>query len=401
MPQYDYKAKDATGAPIEGIVEANNENLASDLLRERGLRVESLDLRHVDALQLRFTFFQRVTPKDLVIFARQIAVMVSAAVALPKALRTSLHQTESEKLRTILSDVANEVEGGGRFSDALAKYPKVFNSFYVNMVRSGETTGKLDEVLLYLADQQERDYDMIGRVKGAMIYPIFVMILMAIIGTGMMIFVVPKLIDVFRESNVTLPITTRMLIATSDFFVHFWYLILGAVVVAVVGTRWSYGTPGGRRFFDAALLHVPVFGKLMRYLTITRLTQGLSTLIAGGVDVVTSLKVVAGIVDNEVYRALIMHTVQEVSTGSTIASVWHGNKDLPNMVVQMVSIGEETGQLQKVLERLTGFYTREVNSMVENLSRAVEPVIMVILGVAVGIMCAAIILPMYTLAEQM
>jgi type II secretory pathway component PulF len=213
--------------------------------------------------------------------------------------------------------------------------------------------------------------------------------------------VVPQLVSIFQQSDITLPIMTRLLIATSNFFTRFWYLIVGLVVGAVLGIRWSYGTPGGRRFFDAFLLHVPVFGKLIRYMIISRLTRGLSTLIEGGVDVVSALKVVAGIVDNEVYRQLIMNTIQEVSSGSTIATAWHGNKDLPNMVVQMVAIGEETGQLQKVLDRLTGFYTREVNVMVENLSRAVEPIIMVILGVVVGGLVAAIILPTYSLAQQM
>ena len=310
MPQYAYKAKDAQGLPAEGVVEAANEDLASELLRERGLRVEGLDLRRTNTLQIRFTFLQRVTSKDLVVFARQIAVMISAAVALPKALRTTLRQTENEKLRTILMDVANEVEGGGRFSEALAKYPKVFNAFYVNMVRSGETTGKLDEVLTYLADQEERDYDMIGRVRGAMIYPIFVLGMIFIVGILMMIFVIPQLTSIFQQSGLALPIMTRMLIAASDFFQRFWYLIAGAVIAAVFGVRWSYGTPGGRRFFDAVVLRIPIFGKLIRYMIISRLPRGLSTLIEGGVDVVSALKVVAGIVDNEVYRELIMNTIQ-------------------------------------------------------------------------------------------
>lgn len=401
MPQYAYKAKSSAGAPVEGLVEAASEDLASELLRERGLHIESLDLRQASAFQVRFTFLQRVTPKDLVVFARQLAVMVSAAVALPKALRTTIRQTSNEKLRNILADVANEVEGGGRLSEALAKHPRIFSSFYINMIRSGETTGKLDEVLTFLADQQERDYDMISRVRGAMIYPIFVLVMMFVIGTVMMIFVVPQLTTVFRESGATLPVTTRMLIATSDFFVRYWYILIGFVVLVAVGTRFAVRTPVGRRYFDIVLLKVPVFGKLLRYMAISRLTRGLSTLIEGGVDVVAALRVVAGVVDNEVYREIIMETVREVSAGSTIASTWRGNKDIPNMVIQMVAIGEETGQLQKVLDRLTGFYLREVNAMVENLSRAVEPIIMVIMGVAVGVMVAAIILPMYSLAQQM
>ncbi len=399
---YSYKVKDSRGATLEGAVEAENEEQAGNVLREHGYYVLSLTVRDEPSFTTKkFTFLRRVTPKDVVIFSRQLSVMISASVSIVRSLRTSARQTANPKLHEILLDVANEVEGGVRLSDAFNKYSGVFGTFYVNLIRSGETSGKLDEVLQYLADQEEKDYDLRQRVRGAMTYPIFVMIMLFVVGAVMMIFVVPKLTDVLKESGVALPITTRMLIGVSDFFVHYWYVVLAAVFGAIFGVRAVYRTPIGKRFLDAFVLCVPIFGSLLKRIYITRITHSLATLIEGGVDMVTSLKVVSGVVGNETYREGLVQMVQEVAAGNSMATVWRNRKEIPDMVTQMISVGEETGKLQQVLTRLTDFYTREINASVANLSTAVEPIIMVIMGVAVGGLVAAIILPMYTLAQQM
>lgn len=402
MPLFSYKVKDSRGREFEGAVEADNATLASEVLKERGYQVVSVTEREAPSFgEIRFTFLQRIKTEDIVVFSRQLSVMVGASVSIVRSLRTAARQTSSQKLQNLVLDIANEVEGGVRLSDAFAKHPRVFGSFFVNMIRSGETTGKLDEVLQYLADQQEKDLDLRRRVKGAMTYPLFVLIMLFIVGTVMMVFVVPKLTAVLRESGVELPVSTRALIAVSDFFVHFWYIVIGGVLGAVFGTRWAYRTPAGKRFMDAFILHVPVFGSLFRKIYVTRITHSLSTLIEGGVDVVTSLKVVAGVVGNETYREGMVETIQGVSAGNSMASVWKGRKEIPDMVTQMVAVGEETGKLQHVLVRLTDFYTRELNASVATLSTAIEPIIMLVMGVAVGGLVSAIILPMYTLAQQM
>ncbi len=402
MPIFNYKVNDSRGAALEGAVEAESEAQAIEVLREHGYQVISVTEREeIGFAERNFTFLQRVTPKDVVVFSRQLSVMISASVSIVRALRTASRQTSNSKLRAMVLDVANEVEGGVRLSDALNKYPNVFGTFYVNLIRSGETSGKLDEVLQYLADQEEKDYDLRQRVMGAMTYPIFVLSMLVLVGTVMMIFVIPKLTDVLKESGVELPVTTRMLIATSDFFVHFWYLVIGGILGIVFGTRAAYRTPVGKRLMDGLLLNIPVFGQLFRKIYVTRITHSLATLIEGGVDMVTSLKVVTGIVGNEIYREGLVKTVQEVAAGNSITTVWKTRKEIPDMVTQMVSVGEETGRLQQVLVRLTDFYTREINALVANLSTAVEPIIMVLMGIAVGGLVAAVILPMYTLAQQM
>jgi len=402
MAIFSYKVRDSRGIETEGAVEAANEAQATEVLRERGYAVLSVTAREeVSVGNLSFNFLQRVSPKDIVVFSRQLSVMIGADVAIVRALRTAGRQTVNPKLHNIVLDIANEVEGGVRLSDAFGKHTDVFGSFFVNLIRSGETSGKLDDVLLYLADQQEKDYDLRQRVKGAMTYPIFVLIMLFVVGTVMMVFVIPKLTAVLSESGVALPISTRILIGVSTFFQKFWYLIIGTVVGGYFGIAAIYRTPAGKRFMDAFVLRLPVFGSLLRRIYLTRITHSMATLIAGGVDMVTSLKVVAGIVGNETYREIMVKTVQEVAAGNSIASVWKPRKEIPDMVSQMTAIGEETGKLQQVLEKLTEFYTREVNANVANLSTAIEPIIMVVMGVAVGGLVSAIILPMYTLAQQM
>jgi type IV pilus assembly protein PilC len=402
MPIFNYKVKDSRGRDLEGAVEASDGVQAAEVLKERGYQVVSVEEREATSIgNISFTFLQRVKTEDIVVFSRQLSVMVGASIAIVRSLRTAARQTASPKLRGIILDIANEVEGGVRLSDAFAKYPHVFGTFYVNMLRSGETSGKLDDVLHYLADQQEKDLDLRRRVKGAMTYPIFVIIMLFIVGSVMMIFVVPKLTAVLRESGADLPVTTKALVAVSDFFVKFWYVIIGGVLGAVFGVRAAYRTPAGKRLIDRLLLHIPVFGPLFRKIYITRVTHSLSTLVEGGVDMVTSLKVVAGVVGNETYREGLIKTVQEVSAGNSMASAWKGRKEFPDMVTQMVAIGEETGRLQQVLARLTDFYTREVNASVATLSTAIEPIIMLVMGIAVGGLVSAIILPMYNLAQQM
>lgn len=402
MPTYSYRVIDRSGKLINGTVEAETEAVASDLLRERGYQIKQLEESvEKKGFELEITFLQRVTPKDVVIFSRQLSVLVSASVRLVEALKTVAKQTVNPKLKRTLVDIANEVEGGVRLSDALGKYPKIFGGFYISMVHSGETSGKLEEILLYLADQQEKDYDMRSKVKGAMTYPIFVVAMLFIIGAIMMIFVIPKLTGILSESGVELPISTRILIGISNAFVHYWWLIIGGVFAIISGVKYANGTPAGKRVLDNVILRLPVFGNMFKKIYVVRTTQSLSTLIQGGVDVVSSLKIVTDVVGNQVFHDILIETVKEVGAGNSINSVWKKYDQFPIMVVQMTAVGEETGRLQEVLERLAHFYEREVDATVSTLSTAIEPLIMVFMGLAVGGMVSAIILPMYTLAQQM
>lgn len=401
MAIFKYKASTSEHKTLSGLVEADNTIIAQELLRDKGLDVISLEEQAQSGASKGLSIVGRVTIKDMVVFTRQFAVLVSANVAMVQALKVLVEQTENIKLKMVLSEISDEVEGGAKLSDVLDKHDKVFSQFYINIVRSGETSGRLDEVLIYLADEMEKDYDMMSKIKNAMIYPAFVLTGLLGVGVFMMIFVVPKLTDVLASSGGELPIATKILIGTSNFLSTYWFLVLLIFIGLVAGAVFSLKTVAGRMLTDRALLSLPVFGKMFRMIYITRFARTMNTLIAGGVTMTKGLKISADVVGNHVYKDLIMQTVKEVEDGNSIADVFSHSREVPKMVSQMLVIGEKTGRLEMVLGKIAEFYGREVNNMVANLMTLMEPIIMVVMGIGVGIMVAAIILPMYNMATTM
>jgi len=401
MAIFKYKALDADKKITEGLIEAANEKMAAETLQERGFSIISIKKQSEGKREIKLlAILNRVRAKDLVVFSRQFSVMISANVALVQTLRILVEQTENVTLKMIVSEMADEVDSGLRLSDALAKRPKVFSDFYINVIKSGETSGKLDEVLNYLADEMEKDYDMMSKIRGAMIYPAFVLLGLGVVGTVMMIFVVPKLTGILTETGATLPFATRILIGTSGFLSSYWWLLLIILVGLGIGFRFYIKTPVGKKQLDLLKLKVPIFGKLFQRIYLVRFTRSMNTLIMGGVTITRSLKIASDVVGNEIYKDLIKETSDAVEDGDSISSVFLESKEIPKMVSQMMTIGEKTGKLDVILGRVTDFYSREINNVVANLMTLMEPIIMVIMGIAVGVMVAAIILPMYNLASQ-
>ena len=400
MSIFKYKAVTKKGKTISGLVEAPNEKIASDILREKELEIISLVKKKGGLGKFSFTI-GRIKAKDVVIFSRQFAVLISANVALVQALRLLTTQIQNPKLKMIIGEIADEVDGGAQLSDALAAHPEVFSNFYVNVVRSGETSGKLDEVLNYLADELEKDYDMISKIRGAMIYPAFVLCGLGGVGVLMMVVVVPKLTDIMKETGGQLPLATRILIATSHFLRGYWWLILILLVGLAVSIKFIVRLPAGKRLLDAILLRIPIFGKLFQRIYLVRFTRSLQTLLAGGVSISKALAITAEVVSNQVYRDLILETKKEVEDGNSITSVFATRKEIPKMVTQMMNIGEKTGRLDSILGSISKFFGREIDNTVANLMTLMEPIIMVVMGVAVGIMVAAVIMPMYNMASQL
>lgn len=398
MALYNYKAISPAKKNVEGLVEADTIDLAGELLQDKGFIVIS-----IKPAKRRFDFrmpeiFNRIKPKELVIFSRQFAVMISANVAMIQALHILVEQTENENLKKAINDIADNVDAGSRLSDALAKKEGLFSDFYISVVRAGETSGRLEDSLNYLADEMEKDYDMNSKIKGAMIYPAFILSGLTVVGIVMMVFVIPKLTDVLKESGAELPMSTKMLIWTSGFMQHTWYLIIIAVFGIFFGAKKFYKTPKGKNFFDYIKLRLPIFGKLFQRIYLVRFTRSMNTLILGGVTITESLRICGEVVSNEIYKELITETVQEVEEGNSISSVFSKSELIPKMVSQMMSIGEKTGKLDLVLSRVTEFYMREIENIVANLMTLMEPIIMVIIGLAVGVMVAAILLPMYNMS---
>lgn len=401
MPIFDYKAKNREGESVEGAVEAPDEKVAADVLIGKSLIILSLsERRNILSWKQSPVWLNRIHSKDLVIFSRQLSVMISANLSLVESLRILIKQTENPRLRLIISEVADEVDGGASLSQALSHYPHVFTNFFIHMIKSGETSGRLDEVLNYLADQQERDYETMSKIKGAMIYPAFIVGALFIVGAIMMIVVVPRMTQVLIETGQELPLATKILIGTSNALKRFWWLmgliIIGLGLIAkTVHTR----SPAFQNYWDHVKLKLPIFGTALKRIYIVRFTRSLGTLLQGGVPLTLGLEVVAEVVGNKLYRELILDTVNEVEDGRSIATIFEKSKEMPTMVTNMLKAGEDTGKIDIILERLTDFYTREVNNLIDNLVSLIEPIIMIVLGVAVGIIVAAIILPMYNLAS--
>ena len=401
MPKFKYRARLPDGRMQAGMIEADDLAGAQQALDDREVETLLLEpFKGVEAgSQSLIESLNKVTAKDLVIMARTLSVMISASVPITDSLDNIGRQTENPKLKAVLNDVAREVEGGARLSDAMERHPKVFSGFFVNMIRSGETSGQLDQVLEYLADQTEKDYDLNAKIKGAMIYPSFIMATMVAVGFVMMTVVVPKLVGILQQANVALPLTTRILIGTSNFMVGYWWLVLLLMGAAYGLYRYTYSTPGGKYAIDLLTLRLPVIGRLTQGVSVVRFSRSFSTLVKGGVDVVSALEIVAGVMDNEVWKRLVLETIREVNDGNSITTALDRSPFVPKMMSQMLAVGEQTGRTAEVLGRLSTFYSRDIDNLVANLVALIEPLVLIILGVGVGVLVSAILLPLYQLSS--
>jgi type II secretory pathway component PulF len=399
MPTYKYRCRTPGGRLQAGFVDAVTPDDAVTALTERGYEILVLEPYVPNVAERTISILNRVKAKDLVVLSRTLSVMMSASVPLVDSLKNISLQTQNPKLKQVLLDVTSEVEAGARLSDALERHPKIFSSFFVNMIRSGETSGQLEEILEYLADQQEKDYDLASKVRGAMMYPAFILFALVGVGFVMMSFVIPKLLDIFKEAEVELPLPTRFLIAVSGFFASFWWLILLLGIGGGVAAVMFVQTPAGRQVWDSLKIRIPILGRIYNRIYVVRFARSLATLIHGGVDQVSALEVVSGVVGNSVWKKLIFETIQEVNEGNSITTAFARSKFVPQIVVQMLAIGEDTGRLQEVLNRVADFFRREVDALVTGLVSLIEPIIIIILGVVVGFMVSAILLPMYSMSN--
>ena len=350
-------------------------------------------------MQNPLNVFNRVKSKGLVIFARQLAVMINANVPIVRSLKILLRQTENVKFKVILSDVLDEVEGGAKLSAALQKHPNVFNNFFVFMVRSGETTGKLDEVLEYLATQKEKDYDLVSKVRGAMTYPIVLLGGVLVVGIGLTLFVLPSLLDVFAQGGAELPLPTRILIAFVNFTKTYWYLIFLGLGALIVGFMMFKKTKRGKRVWDLTKVKMPLFGGIFRKLYLSRMARSIATLLAAGVPISRALEITGDVVDNCAYREIISETISEVEGGNSITTAFVKSKYVPLMMSQMMAIGEQSGRMDQILGKVADFFDRELENVIANLVTLMEPVILMIMGGAVGFLVAAILLPIYNLSS--
>lgn len=400
MPIFKYKAKNNKGKTKLGRVIALSERDAIKRLNKKLLNVIKID-DISNSLEIKIN--ERLSPvknKDLVVFSRQFAVMISAHVTITEALYTIIEQTENDHFRNIISKIAYEVDGGALLSDALKQYNRIFSDFYCNIIKAGETSGKLDEVLNYLADEMEKDYDMLKKFKGAMIYPAFILAGLLGVGVVFIFFVLPELTTMLQETGAVLPLPTRIVIGITEFGQKYYLLLIALLIAFIIAFRAFLKTKLGKKTFDYFLLKVPSIGKLFQLIYLVRFCRSLSTLLRGGVSMNKSLVIVGDIIKNTAYKDIIEETIDNVSEGGSIISALEDSVYVPKMIPEMMSVGEKTGKLDDILEEVAKFYDKDVRNQLNNISAIIEPVIMVIMGVGVGIMVAAIILPMYNMASQ-
>lgn len=402
--EFNFVARTKQGEMQTGAVEAASRNLAIETLQARGLVL--LDLksgRSGSILTANFKMFQRVKMKDLTNFARQLSTLVSAQVPLLSSLQSLSNQTENEYFRDIIFEVASDVEGGTVFSKALAKHPKVFSDFFVNMVKSGEASGGLENSLNYLADYLEKQYYLNAKIRGALTYPIFILGAFILIAVLMMILVIPKLTAFLEESGQELPIMTKAIIAISGFLINWWWLLL---ILLIGGGYYLFysikNSAVARQRYDRLLISLPVFGKkVFQKIYITRIADNLSTLIQGGLSILQALQVTSEVVGNTVYQKIVSEAKEEVRVGNTLSSSFAKHKEIPAMVTQMIATGEQTGSLDTILKKMGQFYNKEVDNTVATMSSLIEPLLILLIGGGVAFLVAAILMPIYGVANNM
>ena len=393
---FNYQARTKTGEVQTGRVEARDENAATAVLQSHDLIVTALESVEAEPLYAkRLKIFSQISAKDLAVFSRQLSVLFSADVPLVSALHTLEGQETNEGLREILADIAADVDGGMKFSDALEKYPDIFSNFYVQMVRAGEESGNVEQVLLFLTEYTERRARINSKIRGAMIYPAFVVVTFTIVAIVMLVFVIPQLLNVLAQGGGELPIVTRVIIFLSESVQSFWHigLVFLSVLLFII---WRYTkTEAGRIFWDEFKLKLPVAGKLFRQLYIFRFAESLNMLLAGGVPINRALSITSDIVDNSVYRKIIIDARAHVNRGESISSALMLYPEVPSLVAQMVSVGEHSGKLTDILGNISDFYEEETNNAVNNLTSLIEPVLMVVIGLAVAVLVIGVLLPIY------
>lgn len=397
--EFSYQARDSIGAMRTGTVEAANLGAAQEILHAHGLIIIKVLPTQQTSLLETINVFDRVSPKELVLFSRQLATLMNAKVPIVSALKILQLQVSSNKLRNIVGEIASKVESGEALSSAIVGYPKLFNEMYINLVHSGEMSGSLDDALTYLADQVEKDYDLRSKIIGALTYPAFILCALIIVGFLMFIFVLPPMIGLLQESNVELPFTTKILVFVTNILQKYWWAVGSGLIGMVIGFKIYISSVSGRYIYDLFKIKVPIFKKLTVGIYMSRFARNLSTLIAGGIPIVKALDSVANIVGNSVYRDILFEASNDVKNGKGIALALVDHNEFPPIVAQMVQIGESTGKLQDILEKLARFYEKEVEALLKVLTTLIEPIIMMLLGLAVAVMVAGILLPIYNLAS--
>ena len=395
---FKYKAISDKGENKEGSIDAPNKDLAISALQHRALIVVSIIGEGEKKSIFQASFFAKVAMKDIVILSRQIATLFDAQVSALKAFTMLSANVENKLLSQKLVQVADDIQAGVSISGALAKHPDVFSNFYVNMVKAGEESGKLNQTFVYLADYLDRQYALNSKTKNALIYPGFVIFVFFAVMSMMFVVVIPKLSAIILESGQAVPIYTKIVIATSAFFVNYGIFILIFLIVLGLYVWRLSKSEAGKTYLDSLKISLPGFGNLYKKLYLSRIADNMDTMLASGISINRAIEITSEVVGNKVYSKIMREAGEAVKGGTSFSDALAKNKEIPAIVVQMVKVGEETGATSNILKTLSAFYKREVDDAVDTIVGLIEPIMIVALGLGVGVLLTSVLVPIYNIA---
>ena len=396
---FKYKALENSGKETSGQIEAVSLDVAVSSLQKRGLMIVNIESAEKEPWFNTLHFGSGVSNKDVVILSRQMATLFEAQVSALKIFTLLSSEMENVVLRRSLTQIADDLQGGSSISKALAKHPKIFSDFYVNMVRSGEETGKLNDTFNHLADYLDRNYEVVSKARNALIYPAFVITVFIAVMVLMFTAIIPKISLIITESGQAVPLYTQIVFAVSDFFVNYGFLLLAAVLIGGFLLVRYAKTPDGKSALARFKLKVPYIGDLYKKLYLSLIADNMSTMILSGIPMANAIEVTSTVVGNEVYRKILEESVIAVRGGSSFSQSLSQYEEMPGMLIQMIRVGEESGELGSILGTMAHFYQREVINAVDTLVSLIEPVMIVILGLGVGILLASVLIPIYDIAN--
>lgn len=401
--QFTYRARTRLGKIQTGIVEAGTRQIALEILQKNNLIIIELEefKKNIFSLKDLRKLYKKVKPRELVIFSRSFSALFEAGIPIADALKTLAEEMTNKHFEAIILNITDGIEGGHKISDEFSKYPEIFSNFYVNMIRSGEISGNLDKVLIYLADYEEKNYKLKSSIKSAMTYPIFVISIFIIIGIIMLTFVIPRLAQILTQIGDTdnLPMITKILISTSELTFTSILVIIITLLGGIVYLIYFLKTKKGKEYWHSLQLKIPFFGKLFKNIYQARFAGNLSTLIQGGVPIVEALDITSKVIDNIVYEKAINDISQKVRAGSNIESVIENHKEFSPLMIEMIAVGEKSGKLSQMLKKVASFFTNEADVMVGQISSYLEPIMIVILGIGTALLVSAVIIPIYSVVS--
>lgn len=397
MLTYEYTARDtSTNKVIHSTVQAESERAAAKLLMAQGIvPLEITEQSKKGNMFAKFT--NRISTKDKIIFTRQLATLINAGLPLAQSLRTLTEQTQNKRLVGVINDIITSIEGGSSLADAFGRHPDVFNDVYLALIAAGEVSGTLDEALEHIADQQEKDAEIVGKVRGALVYPIIVLVVIVGVVMFMLFTVMPQIQRLYHDLHKDLPFVTAVLVAMSQFAINFWWLLLMIFGAGIYFLKRYIETEPGRKAFDSFKISMPMFGSLFRKLYMARFTRTGQTLMATGVPMLEMLRIAARAVNNVPVSEAIMRAADKVKGGKSLSSALKKEDVVLSLVPQMISIGEQSGGIDKMMGKAATYFENELDTTVRSISTAIEPILMVVLALIAGLMVMAILLPVYGL----